>query len=270
MFQEIAPYVYDNTYHNEKGRTGDLAVYVKDRAITLERNGNTIAFPKLREEDIPDSTYLFSIGEEHFFLVKEDPAAYDGRYVPVKNRELTPLQPKQYAFAASVAVQLASWYEDNRYCGRCGKPNLRSAKERMLYCPDCHTAIYPRLNPVVIVGVLHDDKILLTRNLSYKNHYALVSGFAEIGETIEETVRREVHEEVGLEVKNIRFYRSQPWPMSDSLLFGFFCDLDGDDHITVQEDELAEAVWRRRDEIGERDPHSLTSEMITLFREGKI
>ena len=270
MFQEIAPYVYDNTWHNEKGKEGDLAVYVKGRKITLEKKDREIAFPKVREEDIESSVYLFHIGEERFFMVKEDPASYDARYVPVSNRELTPLLPKHYAFAASVAVQLASWYEDNRYCGRCGKENQRSEKERMLYCPECHTAIYPRLNPVVIVGVLHEDKILLTRNLSYKNHYALVSGFAEIGEMIEETVRREVREEVGLEVKNIRFYRSQPWPMSDSLLFGFYCDLDGEDRVTIQEDELAEAVWRKREEIGDRDPNSLTSEMIMMFRDGKI
>jgi NAD+ diphosphatase len=96
----------------------------------------------------------------------------------------------------------------------------------------------------------------------------LVAGFAEIGETIEETVRREVFEETGLRVKDLRFYKSQPWPLSDSLLMGFWCRLDGPDTITMDVSELAVAEWVRRSEIPERDGRvSLTGEMINYFKE---
>lgn len=98
-------------------------------------------------------------------------------------------------------------------------------------------------------------------------NYALIAGFNEIGESAEQTVAREVMEEVGLKVKNIRYYKSQPWAFSGSLLLGFFCDLDGSDRITLDRNELAEAGWFKRDEIALTDDHlSLTREMIMQFK----
>ena len=100
-------------------------------------------------------------------------------------------------------------------------------------------------------------------------NYALIAGFAEIGEPIEDTVRREVMEEVGLKVKNLRFYKSQPWSFTDTLLFGFFCDLDGDDTICLDEEELSLAVWMERSQIPVDEYEiSLTREMMTLFKNG--
>ena len=118
-------------------------------------------------------------------------------------------------------------------------------------------------------AVTNGDRIVLTQAKGRNHHYALVSGFCETGESAEDTVRREVYEEVGLRVKNIRFYKSQQWPHSDSLLFGFWCELDGDDTITVQRSELSDAKWFRREEVEERDLSSLTAEMMYLFRNRK-
>ena len=101
--------------------------------------------------------------------------------------------------------------------------------------------------------------------------YALLAGFTEIGETVEETVAREVMEEVGLKVKNIRYYKSQPWAFSDTLLMGFYCDLDGDAEVTLDEEELALAEWFERDEIPvEPSRDSLTNEMIIKFKQGEV
>ena len=116
------------------------------------------------------------------------------------------------------------------------------------------------------------DRLLLTR---YRGRafqkYALIAGFHEIGETIEDTVRREVMEETGVRVKNLRFYKSQPWVYSDSLLMGFIAELDGPDKITMQEDELSEAAWFRRSDIPAEHSHiSLTGEMIERFRQGNF
>ncbi len=99
----------------------------------------------------------------------------------------------------------------------------------------------------------------------------MIAGFAEIGESIEDTVRREVYEEVGLKVKNLQFYKSQPWSFTDTLLFGFFCQVDGDDTITMDERELSVAQWASREEVPD-DPEgiSLTREMMTVFKEGRV
>ena len=139
-----------------------------------------------------------------------------------------------------------------------------------MVCPACGNTVYPKICPAVIVAIHDGDRLVLTK---YKDrpvkHYALVAGFNEIGESIEETVHREVLEETGLRVRNLRFYKSQPWVFTDTLLFGFFAELDGSDKITVQEDELSEAGWFHRSEIPEDRTHlSLTGEMMEQFRKG--
>ena len=144
-------------------------------------------------------------------------------------------------------------------------------KERMMYCPSCGRREYPVLMPAVIVGITNGDKIICSKyeGRSFKQ-YALIAGFAEIGETIEETVQREVMEEVGLKVKNLRYYKSQPWSFSGTLLFGFFCDVDGDDTLTVDHKELSIAQWFERDQIiGQDTDSSLTNEMMMVFAAGK-
>ena len=142
----------------------------------------------------------------------------------------------------------------------------------MVHCPQCGLVEYPKICPAVIVGIVNGDKILLSKyaGREYKK-YALIAGFAEIGESIEDTVRREVGEEVGLKVKNLRFYKSQPWSFTDTLLFGFFCQVDGDDTITMDDQELSVAQWVSREEVPD-DPEgiSLTREMMTVFKEKGI
>ena len=122
------------------------------------------------------------------------------------------------------------------------------------------------------MAVTHQDKLLVT---SYANRpsrgFALIAGFTEIGETVEETVHREVLEEVGLRVKNLRFYKSQPWSFTDTLLMGFFCELEGEcEDIILDEEELKEARWMRADQLPDRSGEvALTAEMMELFRLGK-
>ena len=102
--------------------------------------------------------------------------------------------------------------------------------------------------------------------MEYKR-YALIAGFSEIGESVEDTVRREVMEEVGLKVKNLKFYKSQPWSFTDTLLMGFYCDLDGDDTITLDRQELSVGEWRNREEIPDEGENiSLTKEMMMRFK----
>ena len=139
-------------------------------------------------------------------------------------------------------------------------------------CPKCGSMEFPKICPAVIIGVTHGDKILMSKYAGREyTKYALLAGFAEIGEPIEDTVKREVMEEVGLKVKNIRYYKSQPWSLSDTLLMGFFCDLDGDDeNVILDEEELALAEWFERDKMPvEPEGVSLTNEMMMAFKNKK-
>ncbi len=179
--------------------------------------------------------------------------------------------PRETAFAGVTGYQLASWYESRRFCPRCAHAMVHDEQERMMRCPECGLQEYPKISPAVIVAITNGEKLLLTRyaGRSYKK-YALVAGFAEIGETIEETVAREVMEETGLRVKNLRYYKSQPWSFSGTLLMGFFAELDGPEEITLDEHELAEAFWCPRENVPEDDGVSLTREMMRVFRDGIV
>ena len=172
---------------------------------------------------------------------------------------------------AFTAYHLWRWYADNRFCGRCGRPLSFKHNERALICPKCGNVVYPRINPAVIVGVTNGDKLLITRYKIGFAHNALVAGFTEIGETLEQTVAREVMEETGIRVKNIRYYKSQPWGMAQDVLTGFYCDVDGDTEIKMDDVELKFAEWIKREDI-ELQPNdlSLTNEMMKMFKEGKI
>ena len=141
-----------------------------------------------------------------------------------------------------------------------------------MVCPACGNTEYPKICPAVIVAVTDGERILLARNAhgTYKR-LALIAGFVEFGETFEDTVRREVMEEVGLRVKNIRYYKSQPWAFTDTEMIGFTAQLDGQGALTVQESELSEAGWYRRDEIPAADTTiSIGQEMIERFRLGEL
>ena len=149
----------------------------------------------------------------------------------------------------------------------------RDKVERAMRCPSCGQIVYPRINPAVLAAVRHRDKLLLTHYANRPNatRYALVAGFTEIGETLEDTVRREVMEEVHLPVKNIRYHGSQPWGFAGNIMVGFWADLDSEDEtVILDRSELDEGVWLSREELPvEENPASLTHTMIQLFRQGK-
>ena len=158
----------------------------------------------------------------------------------------------------------------NEVCQWCGEAFKEG--DDIVVCPECGRIVYPRISPAVIAAVVDGDRIVLTKyaGRAFKR-YALVAGYCEVGESPEDTVRREVLEEAGIRVKNLRFYKSQPWVYTDSLLMGFYAELDGLDEITVQEDELSEAAWFHRSQIPTDHSHiSLTGEMIERFRQGNF
>lgn len=278
MIQDIQPHHYDNQYRPLPPDGDSFALYYEDHAALVRRTAKGIEFPRFRElerlneEIYEDCIYLFSIDGERYYLTEEISREPLSEF-SMENTELFRRADPQYkAFAGITGYQLYAWYRDHKYCGRCGHLLEQDKKERMLRCSDCGNMVYPKISPAVIIGVIDGSRILMSKyaGRTYKK-YALLAGFAEIGETLEETVRREVMEEVGLKVKNIRYYKSQPWSFSDTLLTGFYCDLDGTDKITLDEEELALAEWFEREEIPvEPSRDSLTNEMIIKFKNKEI
>ena len=284
MIQDIAPHRMDNQYRPGAAPHKDSPILI----FTGSRVENVLAhvsegymrFPLCGE--MPEGvtyTYLFSIDETGYFMgtVSEEAAnRLPGDLQEIRLRDLRPHyylgeENRHLIFAAYTAMQLAGWYRDNRYCGTCAHMTAPSKTERALVCPGCGRTIYPRILPAVIIGVTDGDRILMTKYAGRViPFYALVAGFNEVGETLEETVAREVMEEVGLKVKNIRYYKSQPWGIVDDLLAGFYCDVDGSTQITLDTNELKEAVWvDRKDVEGQPQDLSLTNEMMIVFRDGR-
>lgn len=151
--------------------------------------------------------------------------------------------PQDLMIPARFAGHLLHWDRSTRFCGSCGAPNRDKEDERAKVCTSCGTLVYPRLSPAVIVAILDGKKILLAHNRRFATpFYSLIAGFVEIGETLEECVRREVAEEVGVQLKNIRYFGSQPWPFPDALMAGFIAEYAGGE-IRVDHSELSDARW---------------------------
>ncbi len=274
MIQDIAPYTYNNHYAEQAPEDKDPVLTYKDGNMLCRLENGQLSFPKAG--DIPkenaEFTYLFTISDERFFLLQSGLDEGLPGFQWEKPTACREAEPKYLGFAGITGWQLDDWYRSNRYCGKCGKPMKPDHKERMLQCTCCQNTVYPKICPGVIVAVTDKNRLLLTKYAHRPGvvNYALVAGFTEVGETLEETVQREVMEEVGLKVKNIRYYKCQPWSFSSTLLCGFFCDVDGDTHITLDTEELAVGEWFEREDIPlEDDGVSLTREMINVFKTGK-
>ena len=275
MIQDIGNHVFHNEFENLEAKDKDTVfVFYGNQILCEVKEDGQLVLPKKSDLKIKksDIKFLFKIDEKPYFLLRD----WDGFLIKNQTESnfnyksvevLRNVYPKQEAFAGFSAYHLSCWYRDTRICGRCGHTLVDDERERMMFCPECKNMIYPRINPVVIVGVTKGDKLLMTKynGRTYKD-YALIAGFAEFGETIEQTVAREVMEEVGLKVTNIRFYKSQPWGFSGSLLMGFFAEVDGDTNILLEEEELSYGGWFSKDEIDlPPDNVSLTREMILAF-----
>ncbi len=275
MIQDIAPKRLNNHYDGEaKPSPGDAALHFVGRRLLCRARDGELSFPTVAELGEGEYTYLFRLDERAFFL-RRDAAELAARGFSYEDVALfRTSRPRESAFAAVTAFHLASWYAESRYCGKCGAPTVHDGVERMMKCPKCGHMMFPKIMPSVIVAVTHGDRLLLTKyaNRPGATRFALIAGFTEIGETAEQTVAREVMEEVGLRVKNIRYYKSQPWGISaGGLLLGYWCELDGDDAIRLDHAELAEGAWVSRDELRETYHDAgvaLTGEMIAEFIKG--
>ena len=266
-------------YQNRPPKPNDLILCFQQNQILLSKTENadppTVA---VLAEVLPGANQLLPL----FSLPHCNAYAFDTKTpLPIPSESnleyiaidiFRQLANPQNALMLISAWHLMVWHRRHRFCGACGTPLVCSDTERALCCPNCTQIFYPTISPAVSVAISDGDRLILARNVrSTFPHFSLVAGYVEVGETLEETVKREVMEEVGLKVKNIRYIASQAWGLSQSQMVGFHAELDGSDQITLQESELSEARWFHRGELPVRpNSLSLSFEMIERFRLGTL
>ena len=163
-------------------------------------------------------------------------------------RDVYEFNPELYHIAGK-AVLVNDWYISHKFCGKCGTPTQLDEKDMMLKCPKCGQVHYPRIAPAIIVAIRKDDELLMAKHSYHETiRYALIAGFVEPGESIEEAVHREVSEEVGIKIKNLKYKKSQSWPFPNSLMLAFTAEYESGD-IKVDGDEIVTAKWFKKYEI---------------------
>lgn len=270
MIQDIKPHRLRNEYKHISAEKSDICLVYRGGEVLLKERDGKISFPSFQEihGDVNKGIYGFTIDDQKLFLYMEA-VEEGGDYFYRNINELRQAVPRELAYAGVVGNHLNIWYQDSIYCGRCGEKLVHDTKERMMYCPKCGNKNYPRICPAVIVCVTDGDKVLLTKYAGRQYaKYALIAGFTEIGETAEETVSREVMEEVGIRVKNITYYKSQPWGFSGGLLMGFFCEAEGNTILSIDTSELSVGEWVEIERLKDMDDGvSLTREMMRVTYE---
>ena len=200
MIQDIFPAKFYNHYEEQKPCDSDSAFFFSEGKVLVRFNQESglLSFPTCGDFPLQSEapTYLFSIDNQKYYLMPENAELPTGlsdfSFYTLRQLRDLPLSPeaKTSLFAAFSAYHLWKWYDDNKFCGHCGKPLVHDKVERALDCLDCEAKIYPRINPAVIIGILNQkkDKILITKYRTGYAHSALVAGFTEFGETLEQTV----------------------------------------------------------------------------------
>ena len=277
MLHEIFPHTFSNLFQKKnKINSADYVFCFQEDTVLLKRDGTDFDIPLKQDlqylSEDADFTYLFELNNTPCFIIwdKVDVNDTNLRYQDISFFRTT--NKKHVAWSSLVAYHLKLWYSQNKFCGKCGTLTQHKLEERALECPNCKTVYYPNISPAIIVAILSRDKILLARNANFPvAWYSLVAGYSDVGESLEETVVREVKEEVGIDVSNIRYYKSQPWPLSGSMMIGFIADADENQPIVIDEKEITEAAWFTRDNVPLHPPsRSIAGEMIEKFKVGKL
>ena len=205
-----------------------------NRLLTTSGNGAGWIFPAGLAADFGNPQNSLQVGQFQGLPcyaadVEQLPEIPAGEATPL--RAIFQLAGAETFALAGRATQLLDWQKHHRFCGKCGTRTTMKSGEHAMQCPSCGLLTYPRISPAVMVLVRDDDKLLLARSPHFKpGVFSALAGFVEPGETLEECAIREVREEVGIEIANLRYFASQPWPFPNSLMVAFFADYAAGDH----------------------------------------
>lgn len=275
MIQDILPHQFDNRYvvvsEIEKS---DYIFHFKGNELLLKQIGEQYELPQACDWIgwAPTGQYLFSFDGKNCFLVNDCPSPHGEGFVFHEVKSSNTIGQLELDWVTVVALQLKNWYAQHRFCGKCGTPTVHKTDERALECPKCQSLKYPVISPAIIVAIVSDDKILLARNVNFRpDFYSLVAGYVDVGESVEAALVREVREEVGMEIRNIRYYKSQPWPYSGSMMLAFVAEADERQPIKIDPHEIADANWYTRFNLpGHPTNRSIAGEMIEKFLDGEL
>lgn len=277
MIQDIFPHRFNNHYlAGINIGEEDFVLHFDGNSLLLKTAGDEFKMPRKKDfqeiTEKPESAFLFTLDDVPCFLVWDPLEADEPRLIYKDIRFLRSMKQQEFAWIGMAGFHLMNWYDQNRFCGKCGSATVHKPDERAMMCPGCDTVVYPKISPAVIVAILCHDKILLARNTNFPGAwYSLIAGYVDVGETLEEALAREVKEEVGLHVASIRYYKSQPWPFSGSMMIGFVAEADENQPIVTDNIEIAEAAWFTRGNLPEHAGNiSIAGEMIDKFESGEL
>ena len=215
----------------------------------------------------PGLTFVGELhGEPCFARLLDDGDAPPAGTQPVPLRQLFGVLSDDDFRVALTSLGITAWDRDHRFCGRCGAPTVPSTTERVRTCSRCGHGAYPRISPAVIALVERDGKALLARNArTQMPFFSTLAGFVEVGETLEECLVREIREEAGIAITDVRYFGSQPWPFTNSLMVGFIAKWAGGE-LRADPTEIADAAWFAPDELPHIPPRlSIARELIDDF-----
>ena len=242
--------------------------------LLVERTDRGVHIPLLRGPDILPlravrRQYLGTLNGHSCLCAEGEADAHPPARMEFHSlRKLYGALDEEMFWLAGRAFQIMDWDRTHQYCGKCGSPTKDKADERAKVCATCGTVNFPRMSPAIIVAVVRDKEILLAHAARFPGSmYSVLAGFVEPGESLEDCVRREVKEEAGVDVKNIRYFGSQPWPFPNSLMVGFTAEYAGGD-VTTDEKEIVDARWFTADNLPTiPDKISIARSLIDWFSE---
>lgn len=252
----------------EDAKQNSICLVYKGQELIVKTGSEDIVLPNKEECSrwglaLENSIYLGEMGNKAYFALeinKKIEILEGFEWSTLSDRRW--IRDQQLYFIGIKAKQLLGWDKGTQYCGSCGNKNNYKVDERAKKCPNCGRVEYPRISPAIIVGIRKGDELLMAHNAGFKDGlYSIIAGFVEQGETLEQTVKREVYEEVGIKVKNIKYFASKPWSSLDSLMLGFTAEYESGE-IKIDGKEITDAGWYSKKHL----PPILPDE-ITIARE---
>ena len=248
-------------------------IFDENKVLVHISETQAVSFPRQTDLQTFDyevimTLYLGKIGENDAYgaVVKEGVLPMPEHWEWRDLRSLMPTIDSDWFWIAGKAFQFVNWYKTHQFCGQCGSQMKLKTEEKAMRCSNCDLSFYPRVSPAVIVAIRKNDQILLAHALRFpQKFYSTLAGFVEAGESLEECLRREVREEVGIEIKNIEYFGSQPWAFPHSLMIGFKAEYESGE-IKVDQTEIDHADWFKADNLPVRPSRfSIASQMIDDF-----
>lgn len=237
-----------------------ILLNIKNKTIPFSKDLAEFNFTTIRK------IYLGTLQDHPCYAAEVEEANYTQDWVFNDLRSVYSILEEDIYLLAGRAIQIINWDKNHQFCGKCGTPTETMDDEMAKFCPECGFTSFTRLSPAVITAIIKEGKLLMAKHTyTRSNMYGLIAGFVEAGETLEEAVQRETMEEVGLKVKNIKYFSSQPWPFPHSLMIGFTADYESGE-IEVDGAEIAHAKWFEVNDLPEMPSRiSIAGELIDWY-----